>query len=406
MSETETGPVSFTREQLYEAVWTKPMRHLAPSYGLSDVGLAKICRKLQIPTPPVGYWQKLEFGHRVEQPPLPELEGDQPTSISLTKTTAEPDRPLSEVEVLIQVERQSEHQIVVPTTLDSLHPLVEKTDRSLRAAKADAKGLVTPRAKGCLAVTVGPQSIDRASLILDALAKALESRGFPVTAADEKSGLTHVEILTETIGFRLEEALDKKERELSAAEKRRREQYAWLSSRRPEYDYFPSGKLALVIGESSGGTGSRRRWGDGKTQSLETLLNRFVAGLIQAADDKKAARLRHEEWERKRQEERQQRHKAEVQRREAEARAKEFEANVAAWYRAHELNQYVEAVRAEAIRRHGSVDEHSEVGQWLAWAERCVASMNPLHESKPLPCYSVDEQTKERWLKELSMRSW
>ncbi len=236
--------------------------------------------------------------------------------------------------------------------------------------------------------------------------KALESRGFPVTAADEKSGLTHVEVLTETIGFRLEETLDKRARELSAAEKRRREQYTWLSSRRPEYDYFPSGKLALVIGESSGGTGSRRRWGDGKKQSLETLLNRFIAGLIQAADDKKEARRQHEEWERKRQEERQQRHKAEVHRREAEARAKEFEANAAAWYRAHELKQYVEAVRAEAVRRHGSVDKNSEVGQWLAWAERCVASMDPLHESKPLPCYSVDEQTKERWLKELSMRSW
>lgn len=406
MSETETGPVSFTREQLYEAVWTKPMRHLAPSYGLSDVGLAKICRKLQIPTPPVGYWQKLEFGHQVERPPLPELKEEQPTSISLTKTPTEPDRPLSEVEVLIQVERQSEHQIVVPTTLDSPHPLVEKTDRSLRAAKADAKGLVTPRAKGCLAVTVGPQSIDRASLILNALLKALESRGFPVTAADEKSELTHVEVLTETIGFRLEETLDKKARELSAAEKRRREQYSWMSSQRPEYDYFPSGKLALVIGESSGGTGTRRRWGDGKKQSLETLLNRFVAGLIQAADDKKEARRQREEWERKWEEERRQRHKAEVQRREAETRAKEFEANVAAWHRAHELNQYVEAVRAEVVRRHGSVDENSEVGQWLAWAESCVASIDPLHESKPLPCFSVDEQTKERWLKELSTRSW
>jgi hypothetical protein len=265
---------------------------------------------------------------------------------------------------------------------------------------------VTPRAKGCLAVTVRPQSIDRASLIQDALVKALESRGFPVTAADDKSGFTHVEVLTETIGFRLEEALDKKERELTVAEKRDRERYSWTSSRRPEYDYFPSGKLALVIGDSSGGTGSRRRWSDGKKQSLETLLNRFVAGLIQAADAKKEARRRHEEWERKRHEERQQRHKAEVQRREAEARAKEFEANVAAWYRAHELNQYVEAVRAEAIRRHGSVDEHSEVGQWLAWAERCVASMDPLHQSKPLPCYSVDEQTKVRLRKEVSMRSW
>jgi len=406
MSESQTGPVSFTREQLYEAVWSKPMRHLAPTYGLSDVGLAKICRKLQVPTPPVGYWQKLEFGHQVERPPLPKLEEKQPTCISLTMRSAEPDRPLSEVEVLIQVERQSEHHIVVPETLDAPHPLIEKTDRSLRAAKANSNGLVTPRATGCLAVSVGPHSIDRATLILDSLVKALESRGFPVMATVEKSGFTHVEVLTETIGFRLEETLDKKERELTAAQKRDREEYSWMSSRRPEYDYFPSGRLALVIGESAGGTGTRRRWGDGKKQTLETLLNRVVAGLIQAADDKKEARRQHEEWERKRQEERRQRHEAEVKRREADARVKEFEANVAAWYRVHELNHYVEAVRAEAIRRHGSVEQDSELGRWLAWAERRMASMNPLHESKPLPCYSVDEQTKESWLKEITMRSW
>ena len=51
-----------SRQQLYEEVWADPVRVVAKKYGLSDVGLAKICRKLRIPLPGVGYWAKLRAG--------------------------------------------------------------------------------------------------------------------------------------------------------------------------------------------------------------------------------------------------------------------------------------------------------------------------------------------------------
>ena len=63
-----------TRTELYEQVWTTPMRRLAPQYGLSDVGLAKICKKLNIPRPPVGYWAKKEVGKAPARPKLPEAD--------------------------------------------------------------------------------------------------------------------------------------------------------------------------------------------------------------------------------------------------------------------------------------------------------------------------------------------
>ena len=37
---------------------------------MSDVGLAKICRKHDIPVPPVGYWRRKETGYKVARPPL------------------------------------------------------------------------------------------------------------------------------------------------------------------------------------------------------------------------------------------------------------------------------------------------------------------------------------------------
>ena len=42
------------RSELYRLVWQTPMMHLAKTYGLSDVGLAKIRRKHNIPRPPRG----------------------------------------------------------------------------------------------------------------------------------------------------------------------------------------------------------------------------------------------------------------------------------------------------------------------------------------------------------------
>ncbi len=44
-------PLTLSREDLYELVWSKPMTELAQDFGLSDVALAKRCRKLGVPIP-------------------------------------------------------------------------------------------------------------------------------------------------------------------------------------------------------------------------------------------------------------------------------------------------------------------------------------------------------------------
>lgn len=61
----------FTRQQLYELVWSGPMTTLATSLGISGVGLAKACRRGDIPVPPRGYWARLNAGQRMTRTPLP-----------------------------------------------------------------------------------------------------------------------------------------------------------------------------------------------------------------------------------------------------------------------------------------------------------------------------------------------
>jgi len=63
-------PAPLTRQELYKRVWAEPLRTIAKEYGLSDVGLKKLCRRHDIPTPGLGYWAKVEFGKRVSRTPL------------------------------------------------------------------------------------------------------------------------------------------------------------------------------------------------------------------------------------------------------------------------------------------------------------------------------------------------
>ena len=60
--------IRYERAQLYDEVWAEPVRTVAKRYGISDVALAKICRRLSVPVPGRGYWAEKEAG----KSPLPE----------------------------------------------------------------------------------------------------------------------------------------------------------------------------------------------------------------------------------------------------------------------------------------------------------------------------------------------
>jgi hypothetical protein len=60
-----------SRQELYERVWSEPMRTLAATFGISDVALKKTCARAHIPTPERGYWAKKDAGKPTRQAPLP-----------------------------------------------------------------------------------------------------------------------------------------------------------------------------------------------------------------------------------------------------------------------------------------------------------------------------------------------
>ena len=69
------NPLTLTRQQLYDLVWSKPVRDVAKDFGMSDVALAKRCRAVRVPIPPRGYWARVAAGQKPRRPPLPKYRG-------------------------------------------------------------------------------------------------------------------------------------------------------------------------------------------------------------------------------------------------------------------------------------------------------------------------------------------
>jgi hypothetical protein len=359
-------------------VWSEPILKLAKDLGLSDVGLAKICKRFEIPRPGVGYWQRKKNGWQIPIPPLPEMKNSNEKEIEIFKTkkpSIDPEQDSYLAEKVIS-EKLEENKIQVSETLHSSHPLVSKTLKTLKTKKPGLKGLVWPNESGCLDINIGPQSIHRAMCILNALLKALESRGYQIVAKKESPHPICICVLDETIEFSLEERLKKVKRELTPSEKKDKEKYPWMYRSDP-YDLIPSGKLFLKI-KSWGVWDIRSMWSDGEKQRLEECLNSFIAGLVRAAHMIKARRLEREKEQREYQKKLIEREEQEKIRREEEERIKNLNEMASAFHKSQQIRTFLDAVREATIRKRGEIVTGSELDKWLKWAYQQAENMDPI----------------------------
>jgi hypothetical protein len=378
--------IQISREELYEQVWSEPMITLAKRFGLSDVGLAKVCRKLNVPRPERGYWVKKKHSKPVVTPPLPPLkDGEQSVAILVKRETPYTEGCESTVaDMKIAFEKRGENHIRVPEMLDVvLHPLVAQAQKSLKGVRPGDRGLLQPRAKNCLDIQVGANSVARALRIMDALLKALDDRELPVTVKPDEKGSTTVSVLGETLAFGLEESVSRKEREPTPAERKKSERDPWYSFTFKQYDFIPTVMLSLRIKDLLWVRDVRCTWSDGKVQRLENCLNVFIVGLIRAAVAKQAERQRREKQEREWEEQRRRREERAARYQEEKARLERLERDAEAWHKSQMIRTYVKAVREDALKKQGSIAPGSELDQWLAWANQQADRFDPLVESPP-----------------------
>ena len=377
--------IIWDRTKLYDEVWEKPTVQLAKEYGISDVGLGKVCRQLNIPKPSRGYWRRKEMGHTVVRQPLPPME-IVPRVISHLPVPVQ-QSPLSEdLTALALWEAVRENKIQAPPDLLNLHPLVAKSHKALSQARSNERGHLVSRSKQWLDVLVTHAQLDRVLRILDGLIRGLHDRGHSVVVGDTEPFATVVTIHGEQFAFAIKEKVTRRDRELSPAEQRERQQNPYRYYPK-EYSYTATGDLTLSIADDSV-FGVRKLWTETRRSRLEDRLNDITFGFARAAERKREQRLANQRREQEQREwERMRLGKMEAIRLE-EARIEGLNKEVDRWHRSQLIRAYVTACKASP-----SAASVADLDAWAKWALAQADRLDPL---TPSPPSVVDEKAQYR----------
>ena len=352
------GTVSVDRRKLYEQVWSIPCARLAVLYGISDVGLAKVCRRYSIPRPPRGYWARLAAGQRIRKPPLPRP--DQGDEVVFLKGWDMTDDAVQSL-----VERPSSSLASDLKDGRPPHELVILTRTQLLASEPDHDGLLST-GSGAVDVRVSPAVVDRSMSVLDALLKQWVARGGSFGFTEPPSGTESSRTFTmgsDGLGVRLAENVDENKPLTDPAR---------LTS-----------KLSLhIVGADN--HQFRRRWSETKSQRLDRMLGVFVNTLENTLTVIRQERLDQECIQR-------QKDRAKAVRKVVSHHAsREFYSrqdlmqNVKRWVDAQQVRAYLADLQVAVEAGKCRITDAEQFRKWLNWASQFADSIDPIVQG-PLP---------------------
>jgi hypothetical protein len=374
MNDTDS---TWDREELYGSVWQVPLRKLAAEYGISDVALGKVCRKLEIPLPGPGHWTKIQCGHAIPRPPLPAVK-DLPILLRQIPKQKAPLASEDSAEV-DRIQRIEAGTTPVVTKAMLAHPLIEKTKQILSEGRTDSRGILwaggeVPR----LDIRVSKDTLRRALRIVAAVLFALNEEGFEVVVKKCERGMesTSVVIYGEEIRFGL---MERSRQIKPPTPPNKGSSLTGYIYNRIELE--PTGKLSIEIWNYYS-SGLKKVWRDGERSSLEEQMSKCVAGMMRIALRERADRKSREEKERA--EQKQIDEVTEILRRiEAEEKKiKGLQREAAHWKRAQCIREYVAAAR-EMARTETDSGEAAKTQEWIRWAEQQADRIDPLTTSSP-----------------------
>ena len=403
----------YEREILYKEVWEHPVTKVAEKYGVSDVMIHKVCKALNVPVPPRGYWAKKQAGQAVEITLLPESNGK--TVILGNKNTEAPNvqelsAPDDELSFLDEVERAgviaASWNLYISNDGHKLHPVLLKHKASFAAwKKQHPRDEFAPRKRDSyyrppegeppLWDDVSEDILPRVYLILDALFRAVETLGGSVNQN------LSLQIRGENVFYRITEGKTQTAHVLTKDEQKQWEKYekdkklhryAYEPKFR-KYDYIPSGKLTFAARRDSylrdtDNIGLEGRLG-------EILLDLYIESEnIRNEREKREAAQRKVEEEKRQKELRRQRWDAEIDKLQA------LENEAADYEKACKIRTYIEAIRSK-------VDLTEEESIWIQWASAKADWLDPTVAAKD-PIFGNREHSKSEESKapKKSSRSW
>ncbi len=348
--------MKISRADLFKRVWESPLRTLAKEFDISDVGLAKACRKHRIPTPPQGHWVRVALG-RVSPPPnLPPFETAMVTLDARRHRLTSPPPDVLTPEL-------SDLKVQVASSLDDLGPAAKRTFNMLSKMKPNASGFLMCAASNVFSCSISPETVQRAVLVLDAIERALPE--IDATLVPDGTGKRLLaQCGGERIGLTLVEEYKRTETVV------KHPKYSYLDSK--EHQYHFSGRLKLTL---DGDYQGRKSWADGVRARLEDKLGSVAAGLVAASAA--AVALRNEREANRRHWEEEARRSAAIaeERRQRLNFTEKFIKEATAWRQFQDADAYLAHIVGQTDALQSPIPESSR--EWLAMATQLLAGMNP-----------------------------
>jgi hypothetical protein len=336
------------------------MLELAKDFGISDVALAKRCRRLAIPVPGRGYWARIDAGQKPYRPKLPKREPHWGDQRALTVQAREPDdETVAHVAAAGYESSTAIRERVAAlriTSADSIMECLSAVKRTARHFKhARRTELIFDRGEKAgplVSLDVSEAVLDRACLLADRILKTCESLGWPFVAPERKAvewersherhqspevpsapPVGRILVAGEHVGLHIEERLREETREPTPAElAREKREYGYCAARKA---LVPTGNLRVVRLDTyrTFGAATRLTWYDRGSTRVEERLPDILAGFYELALSIKARRAEDERQERARREAERRREELEARQDANAALIKQLETDAGAWPR-------------------------------------------------------------------------
>jgi hypothetical protein len=380
------------REKLYEEIWKIPTAQLAKKYDITDVALSKICKKLNVPKPPRGYWARISAGQQVGRQKLPKLRSGQPSEhhleirSGLINSSEEKENDISPESKKIISKTKTLVLIHVSKALRNPHPLIQQASEHLELSRPNDIGIIKPSSKNCLDICVSKDCLRRALRIMDALIKILLNMDFEVFLSE---GSTWVRIFNTELSFGISEEtiikkVEPKDMDLNG--------YYEFGHSRYDQKRVPSGNLCLLVHDSRyfWGKSMQRNWRDTKHKRLEDNLDGFVKGLLKLAVEKTERQRREQEEERqriemlkKREEEARRRAELERQIKNEQQKISQLIQDAEDWGKSKVIREFIAAVKKERFSGNQVYEVQEDFDSWLRWAKEQADRLDPLTPNPP-----------------------
>ena len=390
-----------SREDLYSAVWSKPMMNLAEEFGISGRGLAKLCEKLRVPVPPRGYWRKFSLGQSIKKTSLPTVEftryekwknqtslDDLERRRKAVKKHSEifnnPDIEIKDKEIqeivskTLQAE-QTRKTMMIVSEQDITSPMVKKF---LLSQTENKNTRPSNKYSDNLAIDVTDSCALRAGLLMESLLQGFKERRWDFSIEKEEAS-PHVRMFVNLFGqriyFAIIEPFTNKRFPLTEKERKTYEKDHHYG-RMPKYRYIPTATGRLHLSINNGKT-VYQSWEDRGKQLIEASIQEIMLGFIYVAIQSSNEAILALE--------REQRLKLEQARKLEEERlkrldAKRYEKLIAdseAYSQMKKIQNYVEYVKNQAQDQ--AADPDSEISKWVEWAQSKINDLNPLKNGFP-----------------------